>query len=445
MWWVMLGAALAGMWLLQRVTAAGPLDGRAALALGGLLVAAYAGGELARRMRLPRITGFLLAAFAAGPGWLGLVRADELEALRFVANGALVLLAFAAGCELRLAALRAGGTALLRLTAGATVFPFLAVGGVALTVSPWFPLTAHQPFRDAAAVALLLAVVAAVSSPALTMAVIAERGARGPVPRTVLGVTVAQHLVAVVVITVVLAVLQPLTSPGAIVPGTAERAGVRLAGSLGAGALLGCAIARYRRVTRRDAILLLVALAFVAAQAVRMLGVEATLMAVAAGFCAGNVWPAEGDRLRGDLHQVALPVSLLFFAVFGAGLRLGELRALWPWALLFAALRFTGLRAGMWWATRHPAVGPRFAAPASLGLISQAGLALWIAGLARQAFPEWGISLEALLTAMIGVHAVAGPVAFGRAVRTTDDVSEGDHGSEEPRVPGPAVIAGSGV
>jgi predicted Kef-type K+ transport protein len=72
------------MALLHRATASGPLEARATLALAFLLLAAYLGGDLARRARLPRITGYVLVGFAAGPAWLGLIRREEVEALGFL-------------------------------------------------------------------------------------------------------------------------------------------------------------------------------------------------------------------------------------------------------------------------------------------------------------------------------------------------------------------------
>src|SRR6266566_1548335 len=98
------------MALFHRVTAGAPLEARATLALGFLLLVAYVGGEIARRVRLPR------------------------------------------------------------LTSGAIVFPLIAVSLVVLSVSPWFPLTRHQPLGDALVVALVLGTLAAASSPAVTMA-----------------------------------------------------------------------------------------------------------------------------------------------------------------------------------------------------------------------------------------------------------------------------------
>ena len=74
-------------------TALGPLEARATLALGFLLIAGWLGGELAPRVRLPRVVAFLLVGFCVGPPWLHLVRADEIAALQFISDAAVALIA----------------------------------------------------------------------------------------------------------------------------------------------------------------------------------------------------------------------------------------------------------------------------------------------------------------------------------------------------------------
>src|SRR5437764_14622586 len=105
------------MALFHRVTAGAALEARATLALGFLLLAAFVGGDLARRARLPRITAYVLVGFAVGP-WLGLVRRDEVDALRFLGDVALGVIALAAGSELALSSLRGSLLALALLVAG---------------------------------------------------------------------------------------------------------------------------------------------------------------------------------------------------------------------------------------------------------------------------------------------------------------------------------------
>ena len=444
MWWVVVAFTLGLMGLFHPLTRAGPLEARATLSLGFLLIAAHLGGELAQRVRLPRITGFLLTGFAVGPAWLGLVRADEVDALRFIADAAVALIAFAAGSALTLDLLRRGRRMLARLSAGAILFPFGIVAAVVLSVSPWFPLTVHQPFGDALAVALILGAFAAASSPSVTMALIDELDARGPFARAVLGVTVVKDVAVILLVALVLALGRPLTSAGALDARVLWTPLVYLVGSLGAGVALGDLVARYLKIFERDTTLFLVVLAFFTAEVARLLNLEALLIALAAGFYITNFSRVEGERLMAALRRGSLPVYVVFFALAGAGLHVEALAELWPWIALLAGLRAVALRFGTLWAGRSPAVTPGLARHGWLGLISQAGVALGLAAVARRAFPEWGVSLEAVVVALIGVHEVVGPLCFRRALRLAGELSEGDHVTEKAPAPGPALVSGSG-
>ena len=428
------------MALFRRVTAGGPPEARATLALGFLLLAAYLGGEIARRVRLPRLTGYLLVGFAVGPAWLGLVQRDEVEALRFIEDAAVALIALAAGSMLTLDALRPARVALARLAGGAIGFPLLAVTLVVLSVSPWFPLTRHEPLGDALVVALVLGTLAAASSPTVTMAMSSELDAHGPVARALLGMTVIQDVAVATLFTLVLALGKPLTSAGALNVAVAGTALLQLVGSVAAGTLLGYALGQYLGLVRRHSGVFLVATAFAAAQVARLTHLETLVIALAAGFYLENFSPAEGERLRRELKRGSLPVYVAFFALTGAGLRVGVLADLWPWILLLVGLRVVSLRYGLLWAGRHPSVTPVLARHGWLGLISQAGMALALAEHARRAFPEWGVSLEALIVAMIGVHELAGPICFRTALVRAGEVTEENRDAEAP-VDGRTAVA----
>src|SRR5881398_1297052 len=395
------------MALFHRVTAGAALEARATLALGFLLLAAFVGGDLARRARLPRITAYVLVGFAAGP-WLGLVRRDEVDALRFLGDVALGVIALAAGSELALSSVRGQLLALGRLVAGAIVFPLLVVAAVLLSVSPWFPLTLHQSAGDAVTVALALGGLAAVSSPAVAMGMLSELGAGGPFART-----------------------------GALNASVAGYALLGLAASLAVGALLGYGVSRYLRMLHRHTALFLVAVALVAAEVARVAQLETVLVALAAGLYLASCSPVEGERVRHELKRGWPPLYILLFVLAGAGLRLGALAELWPWVLLLVGLRATGLRYGLRWAGRHPSVSPVLAREGWLGLVPQAGSALGLVQVARRAFPEWGVSLETLAVAMIGVHEVVGPICFRRALKRAGEITEDSADAEGS--PGGAV------
>jgi Kef-type K+ transport system membrane component KefB len=337
---------------------------------------------------------------------------------------ALGVIALAAGVELALPSLRDQLVALARLVGGAIVFPLLVVATVLLSVSPWFPLTVHLSLGDAVAVALALGTFSAVSSPAVAMGMLSELGARGPLARTLLAVTVFKDVAAAILFTLLLAAGKAFASAGALNATVAGNALLGLAVSLAVGALLGYGVSRYLGLLQRHTAMFLVAVALVAAEVARLVRLETSLVALAAGLYLATFAPVAGERVRHELKRGWPPVYILWFVLAGAGLRLTALAELWPWVLLLVGLRVVSLRYGLLWAGRHPSVPPALAREGWLGLVPQAGGALGLAQVARRAFPEWGVSLETFVVAMIGVHEVVGPICFRRALRRVGEITE---------------------
>src|SRR5256712_8167078 len=83
MQWLLLVVTFVVMALIQRLARpfGGPLEAHATLALGCLALVAYIAGTIAQRFRIPRIVGYVIAGYVAGPAWLHLIRAPELQAL----------------------------------------------------------------------------------------------------------------------------------------------------------------------------------------------------------------------------------------------------------------------------------------------------------------------------------------------------------------------------
>lgn len=418
------------MALVHHLTAMGPLEARATLALGFLLIAAWLGGELAPRARLPRVVGYLVVGFCVGPGWLHLVRADEIGALQLLSDASVALIALAAGSALDLKTLGFERCGIIRLAGGAMGFPFLAIAFVVISVSPWFPLTRHLSFGTAVAVALVLATFATISSPTLTMAIADEFEPRGPFARSILAMASAQAVVAAVVLSLVLLIAWPLASRGALNAAVVLSALGRLIGSLTAGTMLGALIVGYPTLARRDETLLLAAAGFLAATAARLIHVDAVLVGLAGGLYLSNVAGAEGAQVAHALRRQALPIYLVCFALAGAGLAMDALADLWPWVLLLAGLRAVAMRYGLEWAGREREVTPALAREGWLGLISQADVALGLAPMVRRALPASGVSLEALIVALIAVHEVVGPVCFRRALTRVEELNEGEDSGE---------------
>jgi len=110
-------------------------DGRLAVLLGFVLLAASVAGTLAASAGLPRITGFILVGIAAGPSALALLPPGAVEDLRLIDRFALALIALLAGGELRAEQLRPQAKTIL-----------VATGVVTLVV--WAGMTGYYIFRN---------------------------------------------------------------------------------------------------------------------------------------------------------------------------------------------------------------------------------------------------------------------------------------------------------
>lgn len=438
-WALGVGGLVAVAAVLRSLGPDGSLEGRATLALGFLLLAAQLAAELSARARLPRLTGALVAGVVAGPAWLAPVRGDEVRALAFLADAALALVALSAGTRLSLPALR-GERGLARLVAATILGAFTVVAGVVWSVTPWLPPTRHKSVGDGLAFALVLGGVAAAAAPAVVGALLDELGRRGATARRLVALNTAHALAAVALVALVLLLARPIAGRGAIDPGVAVATLTRLAGSLGLGAALGLVVARAGgggHVGRPAWVPIVLAL--ITAEASRVLGLEPTLVALATGCALGST---VGDRAWGDaLAPSAGVAALAYFALTGAALDLAALSAFWPWVILFAGVRVVGLRAGARWAGRSPVVTGDLARLGWLGVISQGGVALGLAGAARRAFPEWGVSFEALIVALVAVHLAAGPIVLRRVLAGSVSTTEDQDGVEHRGASGGVAVA----
>ena len=97
-----------------------------ALPLGFALIAAYLLGLVAERVRLPRLSGYLLFGLLCGPFLLNLITATMARDLQVVNDLALALIALVAGLELNLARLRPHLRGVL-IIGGATMLGTLAI------------------------------------------------------------------------------------------------------------------------------------------------------------------------------------------------------------------------------------------------------------------------------------------------------------------------------
>lgn len=407
----------------------------AALAFGFLLIVAVQAAHICDRLKMPRLTGYILIGLAFGPELANLVSAKMLADLALVKGTAVGLIAFLAGCELNLRRLRPrlraiGTTALLTMLGAAGPLFALFYGLTYL-----LPLTMTFTTLERIAVALVAANVLAAYSPAVVVGILSETKARGPLSETALSIVVLADLVIVITYALSSAFAHGVfpSEGGAGALGTLIP---HIFGSIVAGLVAGGVLALYAsRVGARSGIFIFAVL-FISAEAGAALHLNPLLVGLTAGLLLENVTAIGGEQLSKAAEPVAMPTFAIFFAVVGAEVQLQAFLHTAPYAIGAAVLRGLGIWAGALAAARVVGLDRVFARRLSFGLLPQAGVAIALVALLLADFHPWGAVVGTIVLGTIIVNQLIAPILFRnalvaagevRAEEETGGIEDGEH------------------
>lgn len=430
---LMLLVALAGLMHATRSfsTAGEPGSSGTSLAFGYLLITGFFAGLIAKRVSLPKLTGYLMIGMVVGPSALGLVSRPMLESLSLVNGMAVAMIALTAGTELEVERIAPLARTVFSITTVAVLGTILLIAVTLFCARDLLPFLASMSIKEALTVSLLLGVVTVAQSPAVVVALRDELRADGPVARTAMAVVVLADLVVIFLFALCSTMTKAVFGHGAHVLHTLGVLAWEILGSLIAGGLVGLLLILYLRKVHGGTALFVLAITFVIAEVGGRLGFDPLLLALAAGALVRNGSDV-ADKLHDRLQVSSMPVYVLFFCVAGASLHLEALSVVWLPALLVVGVRAFGLLAGTRLATQlaeAPASVQRYA---GFGLLPQAGLALALSMLFSRTFPEFGAQASALTLSVVGLNEMLAPIAYRWALTASGEV-----GREAERAPEP--------
>jgi Kef-type K+ transport system membrane component KefB len=395
------------------------------IALGFLLIGAFSFGQLAARIGMPRITGYLIAGLVFGPHLSALITKDMLTATKTLDGVAVALIALTAGGEIRLEWVRSQARKLALITGLEMLVVGVLVMGLVLLGRAFFPFMPDDDWTRAVVIAMVFGAVAIPNSPTVTIAVIAETRSAGPLASTTLGVTVLKDVAVIVLFATAMAIARNALGEGGgdSLGWTLTR---ELLGSVVAGLAVGVGVSWFLANINRDVPVFILAACFGISQVASALHLETLLIALTAGLYVENFAKVDGHRLIDGIERVSMPVYALFFAGAGAKVDLGALVSFAPVALVLILTRAAGVWGGTTLGARLAGAEPVVQRYAWLGFISQAGVTLALSAIVARAFPTWGADIQVIIIAMIAVHELVGPIGFNYALRRAGEIGKAD-------------------
>ncbi|MGB5266405.1 MAG: cation:proton antiporter [Polyangiales bacterium] len=401
------------------------------LAFGFVVLASYTIGGLVGQIRLPHITGYLIAGLVFGPSLAkvlsglglpapfdqGILNDDVIEQLSLFDTLAVALIALTAGGELKLDGLKKGLRAISAILAAqvvsigvlVTAFFWLISGAVPYV---GLPGVAGLPMATALAVGAMVASVSLATSPAATIAVIMESRAVGPMTRNVLSVVVLKDVVVLVAFAVAQVIVAQQVGMGALEGGIASYLLQHIVISILFGAVVvGGLMALYIRYVNQELLIFVVGVVYLVAFICDQLGWDPVLVFLAAGFGVSN-FSKTGHRLIETVERLSLPVYVVFFTLAGAKLHLDELRQVALFAIALVAVRAFAIYSGTKIGARIGKADEATRDFSWMGFVSQAGVSILLAAIIGREFGDLGRSLETLIIGGVAINELVGPVMF---------------------------------
>lgn len=383
--------------------------------LGILLLGGLAVEWVGRHLPLPRVTLLILFGVLIGPDALNLLPDAAVDTwFPSITTLAMVMIGFLVGERFSLDRLRIRGRLILTMSATE------ALGTAAVVTAGMLA------FGAPVELALLLGGIAPATAPASTYDVVQESRASGPFTETLLGIIGLDDAWCLLIFGLASAVTASIIGEGSasvfIYQGIRE-----IGGAILLGCLLGVAagILTQRIDPGQPTLIEAIAIVLLTAGVAMLFEVSYILTAVVLGAVMTNL-ARHHDKAFHEIEHLEWPLLLLFFVLAGASLHIQDLAAIGLLGFAYIILRVVGKLAGARLGANLAAADTTTRKWTGLALMPQAGVALGLALLANQRFPEVGEVLLPLAVASTVIFEVLGPSGTRLALRQSGETRKPD-------------------
>lgn len=385
--------------------------------IGLILLVGFALGKLINFIKLPAVTGYLIAGLLLGPSLLGIFSNEIVTELASINTIALGIIAFLIGGEFSLKQLKKCGKSSVVIAVVQVIGAFMLVT-LSLTI-----LTGMELYK-----ALIFGAISTATAPAATIMVLRQYKAKGPLTENLLAVVAIDDALCLIAFGLAMAIAKVLAgklsgSLAAMITAPLWE----LLGSLVLGAIFGLILlplsSRFK--DQADKLVLVLGLVFALTGMAELLHFSSLLACMTMGCVAVNLLPRESDRLFGLVKSVDTPIYVLFFVLAGANLQLDILLKVGMIGVIFIFSRVLGKIFGAWLGavlSHAPRTVQRYL---GLGLIPQAGVAIGLTLMVQQDFPEIANVVTTVVLGAVVVYEIIGPFFAKLAITKAGEVGAG--------------------
>ena len=394
----------------------------------GFLIVAIASYQIAKvfqKIKFPLVTGLIITGIISGTSLLNFIKLETLQDLHFLNDLALSIIAFSAGSELYLDDLRSRIKSIKWMVLCQLFITFIISSVVIYFVADQIPFMIALNSPTKVGISILFATIFVARSPSSVIAVINEMRANGPFTKTVMGVTVVKDVLVIVVFAICLSLAKTLIKGDEVNILFLLILFLELLISISFGYFFGkiLQIPFILKTNPRIKSALILAIGysiylftnFIKSNSLiwfnHQVVLEPLLIAIIAGFVLTN-YSKHRIEFSELLHKIGPSIYIIFFTLTGASLDINMLFNVFGIALSLFILRLLTIMIAGGLGVYAAKDNKKYALIAWMPYVTQAGVALGLATIVSQEFPDWGYQFETIIIAIIIIGQLFGDLLF---------------------------------
>ncbi len=398
------------------------------LSIGLLIFTGYILGELAEKIRLPKISGYIVTGILLNPDLSGIMSGDFVEHTDPLLTISLAFITFSIGGSLSIDKLKESGKTIISLTLLESLFAFASVF-LFLFLTLRFLMPLFSSVYISIAVSLVLASLAAPTDPSATLAVIHEYKAKGVVSSAMLEIAAFDDLVGIILYTLV-------TAFATFFLGESDLAfskvfldlGIDIGGALLIGGVVGLLFTFIVKIFSKQPEGTLIVLTFglvaLSYGISEYFGFESLLSTMALGAVVVNLNPLADKIFKLIERYTDELIFVVFFTLSGLHLQLASISGSFVLIVIYIVTRAFGKFTGIYTGSLFFKLVPNVKKYTAGGLIPQGGIVIGLALLLTKdpVFKDTGSMIVGIVIGAALIHELIGPVSSRISLKKAGEI-----------------------
>jgi Kef-type K+ transport system membrane component KefB len=399
------------------------------LLFGLVIFVGFIGGELAKLIKLPKVTGYILAGVFLNPGFLGIIPVAFNNNVNVLTNVALSFITFSVGGTLLYPEVKKLGKSILYMTLLEAEFAFLLTAAGLLIFLYFFHLfPGHDLYTFYLPMVFLLGSLASPTDPSATLAVKTEYQAKGVVMSSIMGIAAFDDVLGIMNYSIATGLAIAFIKQEPLALSTIGEPVISILGSIAVGIAFGFILNMVTNFVKKeaDSVLLVIisGILLLSFGVSNWLKWDSLLATMTVGVIVVNFNSRQKAIFEVLERYTDEIIFTLFFTISGLMLNFQSLTSSYVLVFLFIVFRLAGKALGVFTggAIAHSPMKVRKYVIG--GLFPQGGIVIGLALIMKQN-PNFTDFADVILNIVLGatiIHELLGPIAAKISLKKAGEI-----------------------